>query len=221
MPARRGQIVGGRCHPRLMTCTCCGRPWERCPVELKRVGLRGPGRNPDNVCRDCIDHAGFGLRMASEHIALWRSYVDAVEAEGQARLAEAEARVAKAQAELAARPEKVVEKYVNDGEIVAARAEGDRAFRSREYAWRALSALGVLHVELPDDRCRCGKHRRSCAEAALVEGIVGLRAWEARQAAEARAGRTHYLPEGHPALIDHTWQGEAPEEWTGAVPETK
>ncbi len=83
---------------------CCGRPWERCPVETKRIGLRGPGGNPDNVCRDCIAHAGFGLQMTKEHIPLWERYVAQVEAEGAARLDEAEGRVAYAQAELAKRP---------------------------------------------------------------------------------------------------------------------
>lgn len=194
-------------------CTCCGRPWDRCPVESKRVGLRGPGRNPDNVCRDCIDHAGFGLRMASDHIPLWREYVASVEEEWGRRLADAEQRVTEAKAELARRPEKIVEKYVNEEDISAARAEAERAFVSREYAWRAMSALGVLHAELPEGECRCRKSRRSCAEAELVEGVIGLRAWEARQAAEYRAGRRHFLPEGHRALIDHTWEGEEePEE---------
>lgn len=72
----------------LLGCTCCGRPWERCPVEAKRVGLRGPGRNPGCVCRDCIAHAGFGLQMAKEHIPLWDRYVVQLEVEGAARLDE-------------------------------------------------------------------------------------------------------------------------------------
>lgn len=105
----------------LLGCTCCGRPWERCPVENKRIGLRGPGRNPDNVCQECIAHAGFGLQMAKEHIPLWERYVAQVEAEGAARLAEAEGRVTRAQAELARRPERIVERYINEGDMQAVR----------------------------------------------------------------------------------------------------
>ncbi len=124
--------------------------------------------------------------------------------------------VAEAKARLDERPEKIVEKYINEADIAAARAEAARAFRSREYSWEALSALGLLHAELPEGGCRCGKRRReNCPEAALVEGVVGLRAWEARQAQEYRAGRRHFLPDGHPSLIDHTWRGEEPEEWAG------
>lgn len=194
-------------------CTCCGRPWERCPVESKRVGLRGPGRNPDNVCRDCIAHAGFGLQMSTEHIPLWAEYVAEVQAEAQRLVAEADGRAARAQAELAERPERVVEKYLNEEEVRTARSEADRAFRSREHAWHDLSALGLLHTELDGDRCRCGKDRRSCPEAAIVDAVRGLGAWESRQAAEHRAGRRHFLPEGHPALIDHRWEGGEQEQW--------
>lgn len=96
----------------VLGCTCCARPWERCPVEAKRVGLRGPARDPDNVCRDCMAHAGFGLQMAKEHAPLWQGYVAQVEAEARERLAEAEGRFARAQRELAKRPERVVEKYI-------------------------------------------------------------------------------------------------------------
>lgn len=194
-------------------CTCCGRPWERCPVEQKRVGLRGPGRNPDNVCRDCIDHAGFNMRMSTEHIPLWQEYVAAVEAEGRQAVAEVEARLARVQEELRQRPERVVEKYINQEDVQAAKDEASRAFRSREMAWRELSAVGILHTELEREKCRCGKSRRLCPEAAIVESVRGLPAWEARQAAEHRAGRPHYLPDGHPALIDHRWSGVEPEEW--------
>lgn len=198
----------------LLGCTCCGRPWERCPVENKRIGLRGPGRNPDNVCQECIAHAGFGLQMAKEHIPLWERYVAQVEAEGAARLAEAEGRVTRAQAELARRPERIVERYINEGDMQVAQAEAQRAFQSRSYAWHHLSALGLLHTELDGERCRCGKVRRSCPEAVLVDGVHGLRAWEARQVKEARAGHRHCLPDGHPALVDHRWLSTAdPEDW--------
>ncbi len=91
------------------------------------------------------------------------------------------------------------------------KAEAQRAFQSRSYAWRHLSALGLLHAELDGERCKCGKARRSCPEAAIVDGVHGLRAWEARQAEEARGGR---LPDGHPALVDHRGQSTAdPEDW--------
>lgn len=200
--------------PSLLGCTCCGRPWDRCPVEAKRVGLRGPGRNPDNVCRDCITHAGFGLQMATEHIPHWERYVSQVEAEGAARLDEAEERLARAQAELVKRPERIVERYIDASDLQAAKSEAQRAFQSRSYAWHHLSALGLLHAELDGERCRCGKARRSCPEAAIVDGVHGLRAWEARQADEARRGNRHYLPDGHPALVDHRWSSAAdPEDW--------
>ena len=73
---------------------------------------------------------------------------------------------------------------------------------------------GLLHAELDGERCRCGKARRSCPEAAIVDGVHGSRAWEARQKEEARGGRRHYLPDGHPALVDHRWHSKAdPEGW--------
>jgi len=213
--AKAGALVGVEGEmATVLGCTCCARPWERCPVEAKRVGLRGPARDPDNVCRDCMAHAGFGLQMAKEHIPLWQGYVAQVEAEAGERLAEAEGRFARAQRELAERPERIVEKYINEADMQAAKAEAQRAFQSRSYAWQNLSALGLLHAEMDGARCRCGKVRRSCSEASLVDGVAGLRAWEARQAEEARAGRGHYLPNGHPAVVDHRWQSTAkPEDW--------
>ncbi len=87
------------------------------------------------------------------------------------------------------------------------------AFQSRSYAWYHLSALGLLHAELDGERCRCGKVRRSCPEAVLVDGVHGLRAWEARQVKEARAGHRHHLPDGHPALVDHRWLSTADPEY--------
>jgi hypothetical protein len=161
-----------------------------------------------------MDHAGFGLRMASEHVPLWQAYVQAVEAEAATNLSEAEARTEQARRQLEARPERVVEKYLNEADIVAAKHQAQRAYTSREYAWQALSALGLLHVEQPEGQCRCGKVRRSCAEAQLVNGVNGLRQWEARQAEAHRQGHRHYLPDGHPALIDYRWQaGVEAEDW--------
>jgi hypothetical protein len=123
--------------------------------------------------------------------------------------------VAHAQAELAKRPERLVERYINESELQAAKAGAQRAYQSRSYAWHHLSALGLLHAELDGERCKCGKARRSCPEAAIVDGVHGLRAWEARQAEEARGGRRHYLPDGHPALVDYRWHSTAnPEDWT-------
>lgn len=147
--------------------------------------------------------------MASEHIPLWQTYVANLKREHDIELADAERRVSEAHQALAQRPEKIVEKYINQQDIVAAEEKADRAFRSRQVAWRALSELGMAHTELPGDRCRCGKHRRSCNEAAVVTSVAGLPAWEARQAAEHRAGRRHFLPDGHPALLDHRWSSDA------------
>jgi hypothetical protein len=53
-----------------------------------------------------------------------------------------------------------VDRYVDFDALHAARSEAERAFRSREMAWRALVEVRLLHQEEGDRQCRCGLIRR-------------------------------------------------------------
>lgn len=104
--------------------------------------------------------------------------------------------------QLEVRPVREVERYVDADQMAAARAEADRAFRSREHAWRALLEVRLLHRERDAGRCLCGRALGDCSTANIVNAHPGLSRWEEDQIVRLKRGESHLLPDGHPALLD-------------------
>ena len=78
------------------------------------------------------------------------------------------------QTHLDARPERIVEKYIDASVLDEARATADRAFSSRERAWRKLLEVRLLHNEIGNRRCRCGRPHDHCETAQLLGGYSAL-----------------------------------------------
>jgi hypothetical protein len=115
--------------------------------------------------------------------------------------------IAEREQELADRPEKIVDKYIDVGELNEARAEAERAFRSRENAWQALVEIRLLHREVDDSKCRCGQRMDRCEVAVIVDRYPGVASWEAEQIARLKRGERHALPDGHPEILDRRGYG--------------
>src|SRR5262249_15912877 len=108
--------------------------------------------------------------------------------------------------ELRDRPTRIIERYVDRQELDDAKAEADRAFRSRENAWQALCEIRLLHREGVSGRCGWGKRLDRCDIAAIVDRYPGLERWEKEQIQRLRNNLDHKLPDGHPAVLDPRWQ---------------
>jgi hypothetical protein len=186
----------------MQPCTCCSRFGHEIPPDQSA----GRAFGSDGCCHPCQEHKGFAQAADRDHRRWWRVRLD-----DQQRLAEEErsrllARVSEVQAELdkerLTRPERLVEKWINQDEIDAAQSEAQRAFRSREMAFQQLSLVRLLHRESVGGRCRCGTPLAKCQTFALLDGYPALMAWEREQLRRYGARVEHALPLDHPLLHD-------------------
>lgn len=184
-------------------CSCCRRPWKVCFPESEPRGQRA---SRPFVCADCREHQGMTLRSDPEHIRLWQSLLDQQQREHERVVARLGARIEDLERELQDRPEKLVERRIGEDELNTARAEADRAFRSRENAWQALTEIRLIHRESDHGQCRCGKRMDRCPEAQIVDRYPALARWEEEQVRRFRDGLSHGLPVNHPAVLDPRWR---------------
>jgi hypothetical protein len=140
------------------------------------------------------------------HIDLWRSLSRAQEHDHSTQVERLQGRISELEQELRDRPKEIVERYVDRQELEDARAEANRAFRSRENAWQALCMIHLLHHEREPGRCRCGLRLDRCEIAQIVDRYPGLEKWVKEQYRRLQIGDDHMLPDGHPALIDPHWR---------------
>jgi hypothetical protein len=140
------------------------------------------------------------------HIQVWRELASAQRRSHRAEAALLKDRIAELEQELRARPKEIVERYVDRDELDGARAEAERAFRSRENAWQALCEVRLVHREGEPGRCRCGQRLDRCKEAMIVDRYPGLEKWENEQIRRLRSNQDHRLPDGHPAVINPNWR---------------
>lgn len=183
-------------------CSCCQRPWEACLTDS------GPGSAIPSygTCLPCYEHVAKGGDRDQVHIDLWRTFARARRRAHDAEVQRLRAQLAQKQRELEKRPEKLVELYVGQDELDEAEAEAQRAFRSREHAWQALSEVWVLHREGDPGRCRCGLRLDRCDVAQIIERYPALNDWVKEQFSRRQRGQVHMLPDGHPAVIDPHWR---------------
>ena len=107
--------------------------------------------------------------------------------------------------ELADRPVRVVERNLDQGTVDEALGQRDAAFRSRDLAYQALCEVSLIHRDRGSGYCRCGLRTDRCETLPLVTWRA-LGEWERKQVARKRAGQPHFLPQGHPALLDPRWE---------------
>lgn len=178
---------------------------------------RETGPASSSVCGDCLPHVQSNMQANREHLVLWAAYAGHVQALGEQTAAELRALLASKDAELANRPEKIVDRYVDADKLEDARTEADRAFRSRDRAYRALIAIRIQHRELDDRKCRCGLKFDQCNIGQALGSYPGLLGWEKRQIERARRDEPHQLPDNHPALLDRRWTETARDEWVRRI----
>ncbi len=183
------------------TCACCRRPW----IEIPGNGGFSPNRRDVSACTECIPHVESTLQKNSDHITAWRAVVERHDQAHAREVQQLNEQIESLRAELASRPEKVVLQYIDQNEMNEAKSEADRAFRSRDRAFRTLCLIRLDHRESENGRCRCGKRFDDCSEAQLVSNYQALVHWEKRQIARERQGLDHQLPHNHPALLDPRW----------------
>jgi hypothetical protein len=145
------------------------------------------------------------MQMNTEHVKAWEALTARRSSEHAAQLSQLRVEIAQVRQELVSRPEKIVDRYIEADVLEAAQNEAQRAFRSRENAWQALTEVRLLHRETDDVKCRCGVRIDRCAVAKIVERYPGLRRWEEEQVSRLRRGEPHALPDAHPAVLDRRW----------------
>lgn len=182
-------------------CACCQRLWSEVR-QLGRIPAQTDTRNDGTRCADCGPHAGFALQSDRDHLRLWRELLADHDDQHAREATGLRERIDALEQQLRDRPERVVDRYVDLGELQLARAEADRAFRSREHAWQALTEIRLLHREDDAGQCRCGTRADKCPVALIVDRYPALRAWEDEQVDRLRRGESHALPDGHPAVLD-------------------
>ncbi len=175
-------------------CRCCAR--RNAPLSMSG----GPG---PRVCVDCEMHQGdVGpkmLRRDQDHLRIWAGVV----AERDHRIDKLSEEVVKREDELAARPVRIVVENLDMHQVEEATAERDRAYQSRDRAYRLLSAAALLHEEGKKGLCTCGKSFRGCEVGQLLEEEGrGLRDWELKQRQRMEDGFSHWLPAHHPLVLD-------------------
>jgi hypothetical protein len=101
-------------------------------------------------------------------------------------------------------PPEAVERWWTDRKVAELQEERDRAYRSRDQAYRALWALNHLHRnnENGDGRCICSRRAEACKELAALKPIAeGLARWEETQIIRLQRGLRHQLPDEHPEVL--------------------
>lgn len=147
---------------------------------------------------------------------MWSAVLIRLEGAAEAAARQARSDIETLQAELAAekeaRPERIIERWVNQGEIDEARDRANGAYRSRDRAWSGLCALRLMHRDTLDGDCACGKKVGKCEEHAIAAQSAGLKSWENEQVERLRDRQSHHLPSQHPVLIDPrlllTWEAD-------------
>ncbi|WP_157416280.1 hypothetical protein [Agromyces allii] len=174
------------------------------------------------VCTHCRRHLGDekAERRDREHVALWRSIVearDAAAADARTAADEAATEAAATIASLTAEREQLRAGAIDgSGETGAALRrdlEGElvrRAERATELTNRRLDRAMVALWQVqafhhPDARkpgaCSCGKPLPACPESRILEGVrQEMRDWETRNLALLRDGKRHGLPPEHPEV---------------------
>ena len=199
-----------------MGCGCCGRSWDVAPRPIRTAGNSAglPGGGP-SICADCLRHMGSdgptAVRRDRQHVDLWADTATALLAERDAdhavEVAALHAEIASRDRLLAERPERVVVQNLDRQTVYEAEAEAERAFRSRDHAYRVLVEIRLLHRETTGGGCRCG--RTGCPVSEILDDFRALERWEAKQIDRLKQGLPHDLPAGHPALLDRRgWASE-------------
>lgn len=178
------------------------------------------------ICKSCTRHQGDTAAKAilrdADHVGLWRSEL-ALEQERRSHeaarlrgaLEERNAEIARLQtlisdlrATLAEGVEKAplasVERWWTNAQVAEATRKRDHAYRSRDYAFRALWAINRLHHqdETRDGYCSCRRRADSCKElSALTPELSALTRWEKNQIDRIRSGQSHELPDEHPEVL--------------------
>jgi hypothetical protein len=181
-------------------CLCCRRP----------VWFYFTSASDQVVCPGCTKHQGSSpsreKQRHTEDVALWRDDVAEIReqhaqevASLTERIKELEARLAE---EIAKRPTQVVEQWIGEAEVRDAEEQRNAAYRSRDGAMSAICALALIHREVENHECRCGKRVAKCREAQIVEEVVeSLDRWETKQIQRLRSDLPHWLPPNHPEVI--------------------
>jgi hypothetical protein len=188
----------GARRPAAFVCGCCQRPWNECVTDAGR----SDGRDRQRTCGQCHTHAGNTMMANRDHIEMWRALVS----KRNAAVARLQEQVHDLDQELRDRPEKMVDRYIDLDQLQNAQDQADRAFKSRENAWKTLCMVRLLHREGQPGQCRCGQPLNRCKTAELVDRYPGLEKWEKEQVRRFRDHLDHNLPSGHPALIDPRWE---------------
>jgi hypothetical protein len=179
------------------------------------------------ICSGCVRHQGDGDRQRdlrnADHASVYLSEIGVLQEdldtnrerqrnEYQRDLERLEAQVAAKDAQLAEQDELItqlqtalrtgtidgdVSHWLADEEVQEAYAERDRARRSRDLVFRALSRLGVLHRRHPSrpHYCVCNAHVDQCRVFQAIESELDVLAkWEQHQLERHHDGLDHNLP---------------------------
>lgn len=167
---------------------------------------RSDDRPRQRRCPACHGHAEDSPEANQAHIEMWRALARSRKQEHERVETQLRETIAELEQELRDRPTRPVHHWVDQDELKEAREEAQRAFRSRENAWRALCEVRLLHREGEPGQCRCGLRLERCKVAEIVNRYPGLEKWENEQFIRVRGGLSHALPEGHPALLNRNWK---------------
>lgn len=183
-------------------CACCQRPWSDCGVDMSRADDRPRQRR----CPECHGHAEDTPEAGQAHIRMWKTLARSRKQDHEKVEEQLSERITELEQELRDRPTRPVHHWVDRNELEEAHEKAERAYRSRESAWRALCEIRLLHREGEAGHCRCGERLDRCKIAQIVDRYPGLEKWETGQVRRLRAGESHELPDGHPAVLDRNWR---------------
>lgn len=190
-------------------CRCCGRANALFGPQREFNGLPSASIVCDLCARHLGSHSRKSARRDRDHKAMWaedlRETVERLEEQGDQVVAELETKVSELETELEERPYRIVYKNLDQEEVVEAHNAAERAYRSRDRAFVALTRVHLLHFETSDGHCRCGRRWDQCEEAAIVDTFRALRHWERHHHERRRQGQRHHLPQGHPGIVDARW----------------
>lgn len=106
---------------------------------------------------------------------------------------------------IATTPPESVQHWWETEAIQEAHEKRDAAYRSRDYAYRALWYLDSNHHhdERNDQECSCGKAATACKDLQALDDIVdGLDRWEKNQIERYAQGKENGLPRDHPSVMN-------------------
>lgn len=195
-------------------CTCCYLRFA--PERFSLTDRRPP------VCVECAKHVGRPEQRDRDHVREWRAAYAESERGANRRIANIRAAMEGVERELASTKAELEEavkvisgdyfkasigdlhKRLESTIVIEQSDKMEAAYRQRSRAFAVLWRIDRLHNTYDSKvrgQCKCGALEDRCSVLEILKPFATeIDAWESREKERLQSGKTHGLPDDHPAV---------------------